>query len=163
MHLTLCFLGETDSTAVPHLAALLHDLCAPEQPFELQLGPVGAFPHLAAPRVVWVGLEDAIDALTRLAGLISSAVAPFRAAPESRPFHPHITIGRTRGRATYAERQRVGRVLHGMPAAPPVAWTVDRVVLFESQMAEGLRSYQGLARAKLGEGKGGYHPPSSSI
>jgi 2'-5' RNA ligase len=155
MHLTLCFLGETDSAAVPHLAALLHDLCAAESPFDLRLGPVGAFPHLVAPRVVWVGLEGEIDALIRLAGLISSAVAPFRAAPEARPFHPHITIGRTRGRATYAERQRVGRVLHGMPAAPPVAWTVDRVVLFESRMAAGERSYLALATAGLGEGTAG--------
>jgi 2'-5' RNA ligase len=151
MHLTLFFLGNTDATYVPRLGPLVRAAGAQEQPFELHLGQVNAFPGLAAPRVVWVGIEGAIDTLTRLAGRISSTVSQFGPARELRPFHPHVTIGRIRTRATRAERQRVGDVLRGLPSMPPIAWVVDGIVLYESRTSAAGRSYHALATVPLGQ------------
>jgi 2'-5' RNA ligase len=150
MHLTLCFLGNTDSTHLSRLVELMRAESALEQTFELHLGQVNAFPGLVAPRVVWVGIEGAMDALNRLAGRISSAVSAFRAKLEARPFHPHVTIARIRTRATRAERQRVGGALRGLPSLPPISWTVDSIVLYESRSSARGQSYDVVAAAPLG-------------
>ena len=48
------------------------------------------------PRVVWVGIEELNGALTPLYESIESAMAALGFERESRPFHPHITLGRVK-------------------------------------------------------------------
>ena len=54
VHLTLKFLGNTPEGRVQPIVAAMRKAAAGVAPFALQLQAVGAFPHLRAPRVLWV-------------------------------------------------------------------------------------------------------------
>lgn len=95
LHLTLCFLGDTDPDRLPMLAESLDTAFADAPTLAMRLTAVGAFPNGQRARVVWVGIEADVD----LVGLHASVTAAARSAvpdfrPESRPFHPHVTLAR---------------------------------------------------------------------
>jgi 2'-5' RNA ligase len=57
----------------------------------------GCFPNRRNPRVFWVGIEDDSGELLRLQKRIDAVMVRFGVEPESRPFHPHVTLGRATG------------------------------------------------------------------
>ena len=95
LHLTLKFLGDVSAEQAPRIAAALDAAVAAARPFEVGLGGVGAFPSLARPRIVWLGVERH-PALELLANDVETALRPFGFEAELRPFQPHITLGRAR-------------------------------------------------------------------
>ncbi len=95
LHVTLKFLGEVSEEQAPALAAALDGAVGAARPFEVGLGGVGAFPSLARPRVIWLGVEPH-PALELLANDVELALQPFGFEAELRPFQPHITLGRAR-------------------------------------------------------------------
>jgi 2'-5' RNA ligase len=98
MHLTLKFLGEIEETKVGPVVAAMEEAARPATPFVLQVRGTGFFPNARFPRVLWVGISPsaALDSLqTRLEKLLASLGFD----RESRPFHPHLTLGRVRSAA----------------------------------------------------------------
>jgi RNA 2',3'-cyclic 3'-phosphodiesterase len=95
LHLTLKFLGEVAAERADPIATALDAAVAAARPFEVGLGGIGAFPSLARPRVVWLGVE-AHPALELLANDVEVALATFGFEAELRPFQPHITLGRAK-------------------------------------------------------------------
>ena len=98
IHLTLKFLGEVDPEAIPDLNVSLSEACKSERQFELKLRGLGCFPNLRNPRVLWCGIDGAIESLLRLQQRVESACTELGFAPEDRPFRPHLTLGRIQGR-----------------------------------------------------------------
>jgi 2'-5' RNA ligase len=93
LHITLAFLGDTDESLVPQLAAILTDVVATEPATELVLHGLGAFPRISEPTVVWVGFADS-SPLIRLADALWRKLQQLGFRRESRPFHPHLTLAR---------------------------------------------------------------------
>jgi 2'-5' RNA ligase len=98
IHLTLKFLGEVDPEIIPRLNALLNESSKSERCFELRLHGLGCFPNPRNPRVLWCGIDGETDSLLRLQHSVESACMKSGFAPEDRPFHPHLTLGRVQGR-----------------------------------------------------------------
>lgn len=95
-HLTLYFLGEVPPDLLPRVQGALSEAGAGVPPFTLKLEGVGAFPSLARPRVIWVGARGG-EELLRLQQQVAAGLTPLLAgAQDSRPFSPHITLGRVR-------------------------------------------------------------------
>jgi 2'-5' RNA ligase len=95
LHLTLKFLGAAVALdALEPVVSSLEHVAQSTIPFEVPTRGVGGFPDLRRPRVIWVGLES--PELSALAGRVEAAAieAGFRA--ETRPYSPHLTIGRVR-------------------------------------------------------------------
>jgi 2'-5' RNA ligase len=94
LHLTLYFLGEQSEARLAEALAAVEEAAAASAPFEVALHGLGAFPGLERPRILWVGLaEGSLAARGLQARLVTALVA--RGFPaESRPWHPHLTIGR---------------------------------------------------------------------
>ena len=88
MHVTLKFFGETDAARLAEIEGLLRAAAARTPPFAVVYGGVGAFDSLDDPRVVWLGLDEGLEPLARLAGALGYA--------EPRPFFAHLTLGRRR-------------------------------------------------------------------
>lgn len=88
MHVTVRFLGETSEERLPAVEALMRAAAEKAKPFELRYGGVGAFDSLAAPRVVWLGVDEGVAALEEIANAVGRN--------EPRPYSPHMTIGRNR-------------------------------------------------------------------
>ncbi|HVO36298.1 MAG TPA: RNA 2',3'-cyclic phosphodiesterase [Gemmatimonadales bacterium] len=93
IHITLRFLGEVDEANVAPIGEALAAAVRPARPFDVSLGGVGAFPSMARPRVVWIGVERH-PALELLAHDVEKALMALDFEPELRPFHPHLTLGR---------------------------------------------------------------------
>ena len=96
IHLTLHFLGETIPTHKENLIAALEAACSGTPPLNLQTGALGSFPDARRPRVIYWGLEGDLDVLADLQARVSSAVAPFGAHQETKPFTPHLTLARVK-------------------------------------------------------------------
>jgi 2'-5' RNA ligase len=100
-HLTLAFLGEVDPDRLPDLTARLDDVAAIHSPIEgLCLAGSGSFPG-----VLWLGIGNAgaddprYSAMIRLSGLADAIQREMPKAGvhlESRPWQPHLTVGRWR-------------------------------------------------------------------
>ena len=92
LHVTLKFLGETQSTK---LGPLQNALCAVRSapPMNLEFRGLGFFPHEKRPRVFWAGMEASAN-LKTLAEEIDQAAHPLGFPLEERPFTPHLTLAR---------------------------------------------------------------------
>lgn len=131
VHLTLHFLGESETLAGP-VEAALDGIRAPE--FSLQALGTGRF-RSGQGAVLWAGLAPGpgLDALRALHASVGQALADGTGiVPERRRFHPHLTLARCR--PTVPESVLRGwldaqRVLASEP------WAVQRVVLFESRLS----------------------------
>ncbi|MBN2338548.1 MAG: RNA 2',3'-cyclic phosphodiesterase [Acidobacteria bacterium] len=98
IHLTLKFLGEADSLAIPALARELRSEAGTSPPFRLRMRGLGAFPHPGNPRVLWCGLDGETGALNILQRRVEAASVRLGFAPDHRPFRPHLTLGRVMGK-----------------------------------------------------------------
>jgi 2'-5' RNA ligase len=98
LHLTLKFLGTVPRSAVASACGILKTVAAGHKPFRFTVAGTGVFPRANAPRVIWAGVEHS-EQLQRLALALDRAVAAIGIPPESRPFHPHVTLARIRNRA----------------------------------------------------------------
>lgn len=95
IHLTMKFLGEQQSEDVPKIRDALAGVARRFQPLRLDLGGVGAFPHLRAPRIFWMGVE-ADPKLELLHHDLEVACEALGHEVEARAFRPHITLGRVK-------------------------------------------------------------------
>jgi RNA 2',3'-cyclic 3'-phosphodiesterase len=98
MHLTLKFLGEIEESRIASVGAAMDEAAAPAEPFLLEVRGTGYFPSARAPRVLWAGLSPA-PGLDALQARLESALESLGFERESRPFHPHLTLGRVRSAA----------------------------------------------------------------
>lgn len=109
LHLTLKFLGEVPDGRAAEIQSALDRVGAGVPSFELELRDLGGFPNLGNPRVVWVGVH-APPELGRLAGEIEEAMAALGFPRETRPFAPHLTLGRADRDARSAAFRDLGRL-----------------------------------------------------
>ncbi len=93
-HLTLKFIGWTRTNAITaindRVEAALQD--TPQCEFETR--GIGAFPNLEKAQVIWAGVHQNGDALTKLSSKIDSALTSLGYPSDKYPFYPHVTLGR---------------------------------------------------------------------
>ena len=124
-HLTLQFLGPVADAEA--LAGAVAESVRSVAPFTLSLGGAGAFPNSRRASVLWIGVHDGAEQLEALAAQVTRATETLGYETEDRPYRPHVTLARA-GRT---------RDLREMVAAvdahdPSLTWTVDEIVLFDS-------------------------------
>lgn len=131
MHLTLRFLGEIETVDAEKLGELLAARYAALKPFTLRVAGTGAFPSLGRPSVVWVGVGPLVGGLADAQSIAEEGAWAIGAAPEKKPFHPHLTLGRVRDdRALEPLVERLKRE-DGFDAGE---FAVRAVSLFSSQL-----------------------------
>lgn len=100
LHLTLKFLGAVAPARIPALEARLAETLGAIPTATAEVAGVGAFPNLARPQVLWVGVRA--PSVAALADAVEASCAAEGFARETRPFRPHVTLGRVRARARHA-------------------------------------------------------------
>lgn len=147
LHLTLRFLGPTPEDRLGPLGEAADALARLDAPFEVRLSGGGAFPSLARPRSLWVGVQDGADRLANLADALTGAAGECGLVLDTRPFAPHLTIGRADGvRLGPAAARALEHAADGLA----VRFEVDRIVLFRSILGGGPARYEPLHEARLG-------------
>ena len=103
IHITLKFLGDTSTDLLPQIEQRISRICREIPPFELSSKQGGVFPRWEMPKVLWVGVDAAPESMFQLAKLknaLEGELEPLGFTAETRPFKPHLTIGRVKNNRT---------------------------------------------------------------
>ncbi len=146
LHLTLRFLGATAPAAVPAVEAAVDRTARAARPFAARLAGAGAFPSPARPRAVFLRVGDGAADLVALADRLSTELAEGGWPPAERPFAAHLTLARSDG---VPGAPAAVDALGAAAASLEAAWTVDRIVLFESVLGGGPARYVALRTVPL--------------
>lgn len=92
MHITLKFLGETESTKLAAIREALHAIRS-GQAVTLKFLGLGFFPNENRAKVFWVGIESSAN-LPAIAADIDQSMHRLGFPLENRPFTPHLTLAR---------------------------------------------------------------------
>lgn len=154
LHLTLKFLGEQGEARLADAAHALEEAALAQPAFAAHLHGLGAFPGMEQARILWVGLAEGALEARALQARVEVAFEARGFPRESRPWHPHLTIGRVfdprrwRREASPALREAIARAsgrgfgrLH-----------VARVMLMRSDLSRAGARYRPLSTADLGGG-----------
>ncbi len=115
LHLTLAFLGRTDTRQRACVEAMADAIRCPA--FELQLNRTGYWPR---PRVLWIAPSEMPEALKGLAAALHGGAEGCGLSLDARPYRAHLTLMRKLARPP------------GDARCPPLRWSVDRFVLVRS-------------------------------
>jgi 2'-5' RNA ligase len=131
IHLTLKFLGNVAPELIEEIKPVLAGIALQTPPIHIEPAGCGAFPTIKSPRVIWAGLRGETGPLGDLARRVETAMAPFGFKPEGRPFKPHITLGRVRGRQRLEALQQILFAHRDFTAEP---FDAVEVVLYKSDL-----------------------------
>jgi 2'-5' RNA ligase len=129
-HITLEFLGETRPDQYSCLVSGLGELRSPS--FPVQLGALGFFDRAG---VFFAGVQITGPMLS-LQQSVSAATSRCGFVPETRPFHPHITLARAKGQGLKTLQNRA----LSQPAF--ACFTAREFILYESFLAPGGARYE---------------------
>jgi 2'-5' RNA ligase len=138
-HVTLRFIGETPPQTLEAVQQALGGMAV--EPFEVRWDAVGTFGGTRHPRVIWISPGSGIEQCRELVGRLDVALEALVGPGESRPFVPHLTLGRVR-----APGRRVdwARALAAVRWEPTVT-LVDQIVLYQSQLSPKGPTYTALS------------------
>ncbi|MDH2430391.1 RNA 2',3'-cyclic phosphodiesterase [Sphaerisporangium sp. TRM90804] len=133
-HVTLAFLGEVPDRVVPSLEVRLARAAGRYAPMTMEFAGAGAFPSPGRARVFWLGLRGGGPSISRLA---ASMVAGARRAgaeqADRKPFHPHLTLARSRGGAD------LGPLTDALASFAGTPWRAEAVHLKRSHLGPSVR------------------------
>jgi len=154
LHVTLKFLGWLEPPAVEQVKRRLAADVPSRERLAVRFRGIGTFPERGQPRVIWAGCEGDVEGLSALARLAEEAGTEAGVAPETRPFAPHLTLGRVKsprnGKALQALLPRFRDTDFGECPVQAVVLYKSTLrpqgALYEPQAAYPLRQARGPAR-----------------
>jgi RNA 2',3'-cyclic 3'-phosphodiesterase len=145
-HITLQFLGNTAEYGC--IEARLREMRS--APVAIQLEGLGFFER-AGVFFAGVGLTPELEALQQR---VTAATAGCGFAPETRPYHPHITLARSKGKGTHGLRELKGRI-HREPRF--TGFVAEGFVLYESILGSKGSQYVMREQFRLDDCRGKEH------
>jgi 2'-5' RNA ligase len=140
-HLTVAFLGSVEADSVPGIAEAVSDVAARSEPMTLAGGELGAFLSPERATVAWYGIVGSDGILHRLSRDLRAALG----FDDARPFRPHVTIARARGRPVDLRAFLAGE------SGPSMIFRTDHIELMRSHLGRGPARYELIESAVLGE------------
>jgi len=95
MHFTVQFLGEVSEEMIEKISDALNSI--EFSAFSISFVSIGVFPKPNFPRVIWIGTDDGINELEKLAEMIRSKLSQLGFSPDKK-FKPHVTIFRVKNK-----------------------------------------------------------------
>jgi RNA 2',3'-cyclic 3'-phosphodiesterase len=145
IHLTLKFLGDVREEDLARVADALEPVRERHGPFEAEISGFGAFPSKGRAKILWASIGEGSEALISLSRNVEESLEPLGFERENRPYVPHLTLGRARGRPATLEDADIS------PQVP--GFTVDQVELVRSVLDKDGATYSTLAAYPLSEGR----------
>ncbi|MBI5020300.1 MAG: RNA 2',3'-cyclic phosphodiesterase [Ignavibacteriales bacterium] len=93
-HATIKFLGDVKEETLPNVLNEIDSIVSTMEATQVIYQHLGAFPNKKNPRIIWVGCENSEGILLNLKNTLDQTLSKFGFEIETRPFHPHITLGR---------------------------------------------------------------------
>lgn len=146
LHVTMRFLGEITESQRQGIEEKLRSVASHHHVTAVQLTGVGAFPSIASPRIVWVGIGEGKDTLTTIAGEIEQGVVSLGFPKADHPFGAHVTLGRVR---SPKNRAQLVETMRQAAWESPEPFTATHLTLFQSTLTASGARYTILARFPL--------------
>ncbi len=147
IHLTLKFLGATESDLVDPVGEVLEDHASRVAPFEMTVGGLGAFPRPNNPRVLWVDVDsESNERLVDVHDHFEDELKErFNIERDEHPYKAHVTFGRVKS----SRSPNLARLENQLPQGPFGSFEVDEWVLYESERTPDGAEYTIIRRAPL--------------
>jgi 2'-5' RNA ligase len=137
IHLTLMFLGDVAEDDLDNVKRVLQPIRERHDPFEVSISAFGAFPSDRKARILWAGVEEGSEHLRTVAEDVENLLAPAGFERETRPYVPHLTLGRARTRRTELDTSET--------SLPALRFTVSALDLVKSTPSKNGINYSILA------------------
>lgn len=98
LHVTLKFLGEVEESKEQEIENNIREAASIYSPFDMEIARFGGFPNIKNPRVLFIGLTEN-QKLLKLQSEIEERLEGLDFKKEVRPFFPHMTVGRIKGKS----------------------------------------------------------------
>ncbi len=138
LHVTLRYVGEVERVLAEDLADSLSAL--EFEPFALALADTGIFQRKGRPHTLWAGVKPN-EALMAFQRKIERRCVRIGLPPETRKFHPHVTIARLN-----ASTGPVAPFLARTAGIQLGEWCVNSYILYESHLRTGGSLYEPVIR-----------------
>lgn len=136
-HFTLQFWGDQTEDWIENIADEIRKLCSSISPFQIKITTLGCFPNRYSPKIFWVGSAKEENAnLIELSNKITGITKHNGIEPDKKPFHPHITISRGKGKIS-------SELIHKVQTLnfPPIEFFCTEVKIMRSQLASSGSTY----------------------
>jgi 2'-5' RNA ligase len=145
IHLTVKFFGNVDQQQVAAISAAATRVAKEFSPIQIEVGKTGVFPRPSRPQVLWIGVEDASNALANLHKQLENEFAREGFPKEERAFRPHLTIARIRKPHNAARLAQT----HLAAKFELVEISLNELVLFRSELSCKGSKYTAISRHRL--------------
>jgi len=148
IHITLNFLGDVSPANVDALTQIIRTEADTRHAFDINITGLGSFPSPKRARVLYIKIQASAE-LEALQRGIESACARVGFESKSRPFSPHLTIGRVRQRIPKSAQQKIYEILRDVKIDSLGIARVDSVYLYKSERKSSGAVYTRLFSASL--------------
>ena len=94
-HLTMKFVGDTPESRLKAVKEAVDEAADVVEPFHVEVGGTGVFPSRDYISVVWVGVREGVEELTRLHDALEDGLVGRGLADEAEhDYVPHVTLAR---------------------------------------------------------------------
>jgi len=145
LHITLAFLGDTDTARITSLKKIMDKVSRLTHPPKITPKLLSPFLNLADFRGVWVPVEMTSE-LSNLANILRAGLINSGMHPDPKPFNAHITLARAKSHVDLDELQSLLKELSHPPLPSGPANTIT---LFSSQLTPQGHVYQSEAAVEL--------------
>ena len=146
IHLTLKFLGNIQHDDVEKIINVMNESFIRFTPISIAAKGTGAFPGLARPRIVWVGIGDGKKELACLQDTLSENLEKIGFPKDDRPFKGHLTIGRVKSRP---DPEKFIRTMQEFRNFKSESFIADKIIFFKSDLKSTGPVYTRLASVPL--------------
>ena len=142
IHITTVFMGDVQEEQIGPIQDVVKDVCQGYGPFSIAIKGIGLFGSRRNPRVLWIGLDGAIDRMACFRDDLQKGLRPFGIKEETRRFKPHLTLGRFRkGAKTGTHLDDLLSKYHDLTSPECI---IEELVLFKSDLRPGGAVYSRL-------------------
>ena len=136
LHVTLKFLGEVPERQIPSVKVALKEAVVRHSAFFLEFSNIGSFGGREGLRLMWAAVAGDVLRLEALARDVNRALSVVGFEPETRPFRPHLTLGRVRNDVPTRQRAEI-EVAVGKIKIPKCEWRTTEMSLVRSRLQPG--------------------------
>jgi len=94
IHITMRFLGNITSPMVDSIHEAMQKVSF--SPFDVEIRGLGAFPKLQYARVIWAGITNGAEQLSKVFDQLEPKLRELGFRPDPKGFSPHLTIARVK-------------------------------------------------------------------
>ncbi len=130
LHMTLQFIGYIDENKAVDIIRNIQTITETYKPFSVKYKSLGTFPSPDKPRILWIGVGEGSTKLKAIAKEIQRINKRSGINPDSKPFHPHVTICRIKE----ADGKKVAKFIRKYKNFSFGEETVERIALIKSTL-----------------------------